>query len=1048
MVMLCVRSLLLRSAILLVSLVATFRTPIWAQPNLLVNGSFEAGPEPGAFITLATGATSIPGWTVTRATIDYIGSYFPSADGHRHIDLDGTPGSGGMQQTFPTVAGQRYRVTFDLAGNPEGPPTVKTMRVEAAGQSQVFSHDASLNWSHEAWEFTATGPTTTIEFYSLDPEGGYCGPLLDNVSVIGLGTGKAVVSQRVKLTAKLTLTVLPSELEPEDTTEVVLGAALQGNTRPGTNTFDFSLISVDGVVERFRSASRGDTALLKVTSNKANNEYVLYDGSEELASISPGVYKIEAQVTQSNSVVVKSNVGGLTLHPKPLIKAWDPQTHGSGTSFTQLTALDRVVLYQKFRVAVEDSPYRKENPADITVALKSTEDKLDHSLNRAESSGPGLASYDDMRTEPVQAVRYTPSTIVEHALEHIKVTPKGDTINISYRSASVPLKVLPDKCAEESDRLREIMLDYKAMYDALLQSIKLSTKTHELYQSRSELLTRALALQDPENVPCYVRLTTGKAYFELIQKSFDELGQKRLRYLPHEQLPERMRGMHVPVAFNQEETAVIAAIKKANQIAMDQVAQVLTGIGQMPFDFVEAIPSMLASPVYSGYTLLFGRQLDGEWASGRQRFFAGIDVALSLIPVATSVIKFTRPTLYERALARLHGTASTRVLLADEELHGALWPELQQKINRRQNAIAAWDKIIVHAEEELAQLPNKQSALTTKLSQLKNDLSTIDTQSPAAQRIASNRKKINDIQSKFRAKKTGPTAAQQAKIKQRMQRITADTELLERQKADLEKQIASTEDKQQQLATAKEAAEQRIKDSKAAIARGRKQIADWQGQTARGKYSPAERKRIARRSKLQGNEGEDIAFEALSRDGFVRQTEPGGRLPNEMKNWQELGEVVDLFGKTPADVAEFLQMDVSECEALMSKTTVPDPAKLEQAKDLIRQWQKIGVPYHPGGSIGPDGLFWNPQTNNFRLVEVKTGSAELGATQLTNKGIERWIDLMKNPANKLYRPSSAEALNVAYRSGRLERMVIRVGKDGAIVESYLIDALGNKVPVK
>lgn len=155
-----------------------------AQSNLLINGSFEEGPHPGGFSTLQPGSTDIKGWIVTRASIDYIGSTMPSSHGKRHLDLDGTPGYGGVQQTFSTTSGQKYRVTFDMAGNPGGPPTTKKMAVQAAGQSAVFSHDADLNWASKVWEFTATSPSTTIEFYSLDTEGGYCGPLLDNVSVI------------------------------------------------------------------------------------------------------------------------------------------------------------------------------------------------------------------------------------------------------------------------------------------------------------------------------------------------------------------------------------------------------------------------------------------------------------------------------------------------------------------------------------------------------------------------------------------------------------------------------------------------------------------------------------------------------------------------------------------------------------------------------------------------------------------------------------------------------------------------------------------------
>ena len=150
---------------------------------LLVNGSFEQGPKVGDYLTLKKGSTAMKGWTVTRSTIDIIGSHFASSDGVRHVDLDGSTGYGGNKQTFATTPGQSYSVTFDLAGNREGPPAIKQMAVEVAGQSFAFSHPANLAWTHESLIFTARAAATTIELHSTDTEGHVCGPLVDNVAV-------------------------------------------------------------------------------------------------------------------------------------------------------------------------------------------------------------------------------------------------------------------------------------------------------------------------------------------------------------------------------------------------------------------------------------------------------------------------------------------------------------------------------------------------------------------------------------------------------------------------------------------------------------------------------------------------------------------------------------------------------------------------------------------------------------------------------------------------------------------------------------------------
>src|SRR5437879_5594127 len=109
--------------------------------NLLVNGSFEEGPEVGRFLSLNEGSDAIKGWVVTRGQIDLVESYWTAADGKRALDLHGSPGLGGIKQTFKTRKGQKYQVTFSFAGNPEGTVKEKKMGVSAAGQKEEFTFD-------------------------------------------------------------------------------------------------------------------------------------------------------------------------------------------------------------------------------------------------------------------------------------------------------------------------------------------------------------------------------------------------------------------------------------------------------------------------------------------------------------------------------------------------------------------------------------------------------------------------------------------------------------------------------------------------------------------------------------------------------------------------------------------------------------------------------------------------------------------------------------------------------------------------------------------
>lgn len=160
--------------------------------NILVNGGFEEGPDPDGFKPLDKDSIDIKGWTVTRAQIDYVGTYWKAAGGQRSLDLHGSPGLGGISQTFKTMPGRKYRVTFMLAGNPEGSVPKKKMGVKAAGKEAEFEFDTTgkskedMGWVKKTWEFTATASETTLEFYTLMTEDESCGPTLDEVSVVAV----------------------------------------------------------------------------------------------------------------------------------------------------------------------------------------------------------------------------------------------------------------------------------------------------------------------------------------------------------------------------------------------------------------------------------------------------------------------------------------------------------------------------------------------------------------------------------------------------------------------------------------------------------------------------------------------------------------------------------------------------------------------------------------------------------------------------------------------------------------------------------------------
>jgi choice-of-anchor C domain-containing protein len=191
----------MRAASLILTVAVLLSASRAQQPaTLILNGSFEEGPGVVRFLNLATGDTSLPGWIVTGEGVDYVSTgYWISSDGARAIDLDGSARStatppyvqGGIAQTFPTVPGTRYRVTFDLAGNPNQLPRVKPLRISAAGQSVELTFDATgktgqrMGWTPRSWTFTANAASATLEFRSLtvSPRTGF-GAAIDNVAVV------------------------------------------------------------------------------------------------------------------------------------------------------------------------------------------------------------------------------------------------------------------------------------------------------------------------------------------------------------------------------------------------------------------------------------------------------------------------------------------------------------------------------------------------------------------------------------------------------------------------------------------------------------------------------------------------------------------------------------------------------------------------------------------------------------------------------------------------------------------------------------------------
>jgi hypothetical protein len=108
-------------------------------------------------------------------------------DGGNSVDLDGlAPGS--ISQSFDTTAGDKYVLTFYLAGNPDGGPGIKSTTVDVGSTAKTFTYDVhgsqsetNMEWQKETLLFTGgAGTSTALEFASNTT--GAFGPVIGDVS--------------------------------------------------------------------------------------------------------------------------------------------------------------------------------------------------------------------------------------------------------------------------------------------------------------------------------------------------------------------------------------------------------------------------------------------------------------------------------------------------------------------------------------------------------------------------------------------------------------------------------------------------------------------------------------------------------------------------------------------------------------------------------------------------------------------------------------------------------------------------------------------------
>lgn len=174
---------------LLLALAATLLVSSTAGAVTVINGSFENSGlsfARAAESTAFTAPVSPSGWTIFRGSVDYIGQQWQAADGNWSLSLAGGQAGGITQRIGGFVAGQRYRLSFDVAANPES--TRRSTSIfysvtggEAARYSVAGGNSpTNMQYKHVTYDFTASSALQQIAFSGVESQ---FGAVLDNIQI-------------------------------------------------------------------------------------------------------------------------------------------------------------------------------------------------------------------------------------------------------------------------------------------------------------------------------------------------------------------------------------------------------------------------------------------------------------------------------------------------------------------------------------------------------------------------------------------------------------------------------------------------------------------------------------------------------------------------------------------------------------------------------------------------------------------------------------------------------------------------------------------------
>jgi choice-of-anchor C domain-containing protein len=170
-------------------------TTTGSSVNLIANGGFETPVIGPTWQTFHAGSTELAPWDILSGSVDIVRTFWPSNEGQNSLDLGGES-SGTIQQSFATVPGREYTLSFQYGNHPSG--AAASGRVNVIGTATllntVLNHSGSsypnMQWTPYMSTFIADSTTTTLRF--IDLTNSSIGFTLDTVLVKSAGTSSTI----------------------------------------------------------------------------------------------------------------------------------------------------------------------------------------------------------------------------------------------------------------------------------------------------------------------------------------------------------------------------------------------------------------------------------------------------------------------------------------------------------------------------------------------------------------------------------------------------------------------------------------------------------------------------------------------------------------------------------------------------------------------------------------------------------------------------------------------------------------------------------------